>query len=997
MIETIGAEYVHSIEEAHTATHVIASDGITKLRRTPKLMICICRVSQILSIEWLEQSSQQQCVLNTDEFLLFNDREAEKRYDFSMKTTLRNGIRARKRRGGVLGGWFVYICSGVAGNKAPSLKEIYLIIEAGGGHVLKSLSRRDAFDPTKTIVLTSDPSTKSQLGELGVARAKSCGAKIMSTSHLFHTIITQNLLDIDIEDDAGDEALSPATYHFADIDMCVSPVSMTSSISVKSITPVKRGGMKSHFRLATHTPVRATPIECNDNESVHTRGSRVSHLEHAMHIPSPEPKKRKLIDNGNKRAAHRCSNSTTRHSLKTVLTSIEKLSADKDQAAISTSNLWLLYFNDVSKASLPVAAKIMSNRQRKGVRCLRGRNRSISPLVSCTNPVIVNEPTIANNRGLSKSRYNQLLEENLFVTWESYTLFTLRNRAQTLESGEIIPACHYFPRPIAIIQDERAKHVSECAQITSPNPGLSLNLGSCTEGPSFQIFGTLQDLFSLYRQHQTLGMIPEQAIASLALQAIEAVAAMHSCQVIHNDIGLDSFLVVKKVETFAKNWGQQGHEKSIDSWYLQLIGFGHNAVVLNCQETCQEEHFAHDYQCLANVIHLLITGGVELSLTSATGKLDFSSKPYIKGNLFLRGALSWCSLFQALLHVGELASVKQTTVPFRLHFPVDFSSVASSDDERMGQFGWSCRILQELCDPHVLNDLIDGLYKQSYRQTHPSTDVSTFGSGACNDRHSFTCYTSSEQTADQLMEKESSLQSDCTALAQREALFKENIAKFEQSKVDQQSVLRRESDVRMRENDLLQREREHALELNQLEALKEEIRATERRIEQKLQLLQAATSSTSSCRTSSHQRERSDRMRPGEPNSQLPLESQLHATQLSATKSVLEQPMRKISGHLHKNRIHFTNEETFLSPHTSHHKPTISHNQKSVSLDSSKGAASETHDDFHQERQYSQESTSSSKQKKKGSARKSPKCSLHFLPRSPQKTPKKVFIDLGEE
>ena len=46
MIETIGAELVDSIEEAHTATHVIASDGKTKLRRTPK-------VSFSVTLTWL--------------------------------------------------------------------------------------------------------------------------------------------------------------------------------------------------------------------------------------------------------------------------------------------------------------------------------------------------------------------------------------------------------------------------------------------------------------------------------------------------------------------------------------------------------------------------------------------------------------------------------------------------------------------------------------------------------------------------------------------------------------------------------------------------------------------------------------------------------------------------------------------------------------------------------------------------------------------------------
>ena len=108
------------------ATHVIVSDGVVKLRRTPKLMICVCRTPQILSIEWLEQSAASQRVLDTDGYLLLNDREAEKRYNFSMEETIRHGTLARKKRGGVLGGWSVYICAGVAGNRAPTMKELHL-------------------------------------------------------------------------------------------------------------------------------------------------------------------------------------------------------------------------------------------------------------------------------------------------------------------------------------------------------------------------------------------------------------------------------------------------------------------------------------------------------------------------------------------------------------------------------------------------------------------------------------------------------------------------------------------------------------------------------------------------------------------------------------------------------------------------------------------------------------------------------------------------------
>eukprot|EP01082_Thalassiosira_pseudonana_P003977 g2967.t1 g2967 contig12:1169612-1173956(+) len=192
MLDSIGAKLVDSLEEAPTATHVIASDGKTKLRRTPKLMICICKVSKILSIEWLEKSFAAQRVLDTDNFLLLGDKEAEKAYNFSMKETLVNGEVAREN-GGVLGGWSVFVCPGVAGNKAPSTQEFNLILKAAGATVLKSLSKSDTSDPTKTIVITSEPSTKAQLSVCGVERVSKLGAKIFPAPWLFHTIITQKL------------------------------------------------------------------------------------------------------------------------------------------------------------------------------------------------------------------------------------------------------------------------------------------------------------------------------------------------------------------------------------------------------------------------------------------------------------------------------------------------------------------------------------------------------------------------------------------------------------------------------------------------------------------------------------------------------------------------------------------------------------------------------------------------------------------------------------
>ena len=185
---------IYNLIVSFAPTDVIASDGKTKLRRTPKLMICVCKTPNILNIDWLEQSAKEQCVLETNDFLLLNDTEAEKTYNFSMKSTLENGKLARTTSSGVLGGWFVYICRSVAGKNAPSSKELALLIDATGATLLQSLLDVDNPPaPNKTILITSDPTTKEQRSEKGVEDWMRRGAKLCTTTWLFHTIITQKL------------------------------------------------------------------------------------------------------------------------------------------------------------------------------------------------------------------------------------------------------------------------------------------------------------------------------------------------------------------------------------------------------------------------------------------------------------------------------------------------------------------------------------------------------------------------------------------------------------------------------------------------------------------------------------------------------------------------------------------------------------------------------------------------------------------------------------
>ena len=71
--------------EAHTATHIIASENNNSIRRTPKLMVGLCNTGNIVSIDWLTESGKAKQALPVENYLILNDKEAEEKYDFEMR------------------------------------------------------------------------------------------------------------------------------------------------------------------------------------------------------------------------------------------------------------------------------------------------------------------------------------------------------------------------------------------------------------------------------------------------------------------------------------------------------------------------------------------------------------------------------------------------------------------------------------------------------------------------------------------------------------------------------------------------------------------------------------------------------------------------------------------------------------------------------------------------------------------------------------------------
>jgi hypothetical protein len=190
MVKSLGAVLLRDHAEAHTATHVIASDGKNKMKRTVKLMISMCRTTNIVTLDWLVQSAKKGVVLPCGDFRV-QDKQAEKVHNFSMGRSLQNLDRHLRKGVLLLSGWAVFVCPGVAGiKKAPPTSDFRLIVEAAGAIWLPSLVVPD-LDMANVVVVTSDHETKAQ--QKTTAAAVNKGASKRTKTWLFEAMMRQEI------------------------------------------------------------------------------------------------------------------------------------------------------------------------------------------------------------------------------------------------------------------------------------------------------------------------------------------------------------------------------------------------------------------------------------------------------------------------------------------------------------------------------------------------------------------------------------------------------------------------------------------------------------------------------------------------------------------------------------------------------------------------------------------------------------------------------------
>ena len=156
----------------------------------------LCNTRNIVDLEWLSSSLKAKEALPVDEYLMVNDADAEARYGFSMHASLDKAAEMRKKRTRVLTGWYVHVCKGVAGSKAPPENELRLIVEGAGGTWVSSATQKAlaGIDYRKLLIITSDPTKATQVSPKAIKEALAKKATSHTTTWLFDCIMKQEIV-----------------------------------------------------------------------------------------------------------------------------------------------------------------------------------------------------------------------------------------------------------------------------------------------------------------------------------------------------------------------------------------------------------------------------------------------------------------------------------------------------------------------------------------------------------------------------------------------------------------------------------------------------------------------------------------------------------------------------------------------------------------------------------------------------------------------------------
>eukprot|EP00978_Attheya_sp_CCMP212_P047310 scaffold421302_cov49-Attheya_sp.AAC.3 len=350
-------------------------------------------------------------------------------------------------------------------------------------------------------------------------------------------------------------------------------------------------------------------------------------------------------------------------------------------------------------------------------------------------------------------------ESNQMIHWESHMLHLIRKRC--LEEGPSLG--HNFPVPLHMSHLDGTLSSSSSGTANRTNPEM-LRLQLCLESKNrdatntrrgrsgtgtgtgredFHVIGTLQDVMRMHVKYNS-GPIPESVIAWMVLEAIQILSMTHKMGVLHNDLGLDSFVVAKH--------SSSSQSSSSSKWHLYMVGFGaassiltlnngsnnsninnSNSNINNNATACHLWHFEHDLYGLANILHLLLTGGAPMAWTlGCSGDYTLESKSLISKNQYLRGGLAWDTLLEALLnaphcHTGLQSLLKSTNPATKTTATTGSSKDESSDvwpalSHAVKMVEMVAAMGHDVSESRFLDDILDHV-TQEERNNQATTDI----------------------------------------------------------------------------------------------------------------------------------------------------------------------------------------------------------------------------------------------------------------------------------
>ena len=121
----------------------------------------------------------------------------------------------------------------------------------------------------------------------------------------------------------------------------------------------------------------------------------------------------------------------------------------------------------------------------------------------------------------------------------------------------------------------------------------------------------MQDIFNLHVQF-CVEPIPEPVIACLVLQILEIITILHHCGVAHNNLGLESFILMQE-ESICHS---DVDENNPPVWSLRLIDFGdkssiftnyYNVSSTNTEFDGHSKHFEKDVHSVAGIVQAFLS------------------------------------------------------------------------------------------------------------------------------------------------------------------------------------------------------------------------------------------------------------------------------------------------------------------------------------------------------------------------------------------------------